>query len=348
MSSVERMCRADGPDNPVIAFVGATPDYTDVIRGKPMTGPAGETFRDLYLAALEMRRGEVLLMNLVPTLCVDIDGNLRDPTPAEIELHMPEVLKTLQDTDPAYVIALGRTAKKALYGVTDGWLPHPIATRYYGDRGEIIRKLRKIRHQVRREPEVGEQNRMKRADELTKRVGAKQLETATSIFNMPLMTDGVESGYARVEYMGPSETMWVTEDSWGGSTSETMTSSGQLFVSGEVFKANEEQRLVTGVVMEPGEFDAHGDITMAGEIEQAAYVYMLNSQVVGDQHSQPAPVGVKLVESYIAPQDLEIGGEQVKQGSWVMTIKVEDDEMWAAVKAGEYTGFSIGGFAQKV
>jgi hypothetical protein len=31
-----------------------------------------------------------------------------------------------------------------------------------------------------------------------------------------------------------------------------------------------------------------------------------------------------------------------------MTVKIEDDEMWEAVKSGEYTGFSIGGSAQKV
>jgi len=343
--STERFCHPDGPAKPVIAFVGATPDYTDVIRGKPLTGPAGETFRDVYLAALEMRRSDVLLLNLVPTLCVDMEGDLREPTPSEIEANMPTVLKALQDADPAYVIALGRIAKKALYGVTDGWLPHPIATRYYGDRGEIVRKLRKIRHQIRREPEVGETNRVHRESEITKRLGAKEMETVTTIFNMPVVSDTV-TGYARIEYVSPSETTWTSENSYGGQVSETMSSSEQVFVTSEIFKANEEKRLVTGVVMEPGEFDAHGDITMAEEIENAAYVYMLNSQVVGDQHSEPAPA--KIVESYIAPADFQIGSDEVKAGSWVMTVKVEDDEMWEAVKSGDYTGFSIGGFAQKV
>lgn len=346
MSAVERVCRAEGPDRPVIAFVGATPDFTDVIRGKPLTGPAGETFRDLYLKALEVQRGDVLLMNIVPTLCLDMEGDLRDPTPSEVEEHLPDVLARIQQSDPAYVVALGRVAKRALFGIADTWLPHPIATRYYGDRGEIQRKLQKIRHQIRREPERGEENRMRRAAEIEKRLGAREMETVTQIFNMPIITDGNASGYARVEYVSPTETTWTTQDSWGVQVSETVSSSEQVFVTSEIFKAEDEKRLVTGVVMEPGEFDAHGDITMAEEIEQAAYVYMLNSQVVGDQHSQPAPA--KIVESYIAPADFEMGGQAVKQGSWIMTVKVEDDEMWEAVKSGDYTGFSIGGFAQKV
>ena len=346
--NVDRTCRPDGPDTPVIAFVGATPDYTDVIRGKPLTGPAGETFRDIYLAALEMRRGDVLLLNVVDTICLDMDGNLREPTPAEIDAAMPTVLKTLQDADPAYVIALGRIAKQALGPLCDGWLPHPIATRYYGDRGEIVRKLRKIRHQIRREPEEGETNRMKRATEIEKRVGAKEKATAVEVFNLPFVTDGNATGYARIEYMGPSESVHTFTDTYGQKVTDTAQHSDQIFVTSEIFKADDEKRLVTGIVMEPGEFDAHGDITMSETIETAAYVYMLNSQVVGDQHSQPAPDGVKLVESYIAPQDLVIGGEEVKEGSWIMTVYVEDDEMWDAVKAGNYTGFSIGGFAQKV
>lgn len=346
MSSAERTCRPDGPDTPVIAFVGATPDYIDMIRGKPLTGPAGETFRDVYLKALEMRRAEVLILNCVETLCVDMDGNLREPTPAEIEASMPGVVEVLQSHDPAYVIALGRIAKKALGDLADGWLPHPIARRYYGDRGEIERKLRKIRHQIRREPEVGETNRMHRAAAIEKRVGAKEKTTATEIFNFPLMTDDNVNGYARIEYMGPSESSYTFTNEYGQAVTDESAHSDQIFVTAEIFKAIEEKRLVTGVVMEPGEFDAHGDITMADEIENAAYVYMLNSQVVGDQHSQPAPA--KIVESYIAPQDLTIGDQAVKEGSWVMTVKVEDDEMWEAVKSGDYTGFSIGGFAQKV
>jgi uracil-DNA glycosylase family 4 len=346
MSQDQRECRPDGPANAVIAFIGATPDYTDVIRGKPLTGPAGATFRDSYLGVLEMSRSDVLAMNIVPTLCLDMHGDLRDPTPDEVAEHMPDVLAKLRDVDPAFVVALGRVAKRALEDVADAWLPHPIATRYYGERDEIARKLQKIRNVMRRNPTVCDENRERRAKEIEKRLGVREMETVSTVFNLPLTADGTISGYARVEYVSPSETTWTTSDTYGNVTSDTQTTSEQVFVTSEIFKKEDEKRCVTGVVMEPGEFDAHGDVTSADEIENAAYVYMLNSQVVGQQHSEPAPA--KIVESYIAPVDMEIGGGFVKQGSWVMTVKVDDDDLWDAVKAGDYTGFSIGGFAQKV
>jgi DNA adenine methylase len=54
---------------------------------------------------------------------------------------------------------------------------------------------------------------------------------------------------------------------------------------------------------------------------------------------------VKLLESYLAPADFELNGQQVKQGTWMMAVKVLDDALWQAVKSGELTGFSIGGSA---
>ena len=38
-------------------------------------------------------------------------------------------------------------------------------------------------------------------------------------------------------------------------------------------------------------------------------------------------------------------GEKVAAGSWLMTVRIHDDALWAAVKAGKYTGFSIRGTA---
>ncbi len=97
--------------------------------------------------------------------------------------------------------------------------------------------------------------------------------------------------------------------------------------------------------MEPNVLDSHADFTTAGEIENAAHVYLVNSRVVGDQHNEQASADV--VESYIAPQQMHIGEQPVAAGSWVMGVKVHDDAMWAGVKDGSYSGFSIGGFAHR-
>lgn len=113
-----------------------------------------------------------------------------------------------------------------------------------------------------------------------------------------------------------------------------------------ILKRDEEKRLVVGVVLEPGVIDAHNDIVTEEEIEKAAHSFLMRSRVIGLQHSEKGPVDV--VESYVAPVDMEVNGEMVRKGSWIMAVKVHGEAVWKDVKAGKYTGFSIGGFAERV
>lgn len=110
-----------------------------------------------------------------------------------------------------------------------------------------------------------------------------------------------------------------------------------------ICKRDAEKQLITGIVLEPNTTDAHGDWEKPEEIEQAAHKFMLRSRIIGLQHKEPGPVEV--VESYIAPNDMRIGGQKVVKGSWIMTVKVHDKKIWNKVKAGDYTGFSVGGMA---
>lgn len=116
--------------------------------------------------------------------------------------------------------------------------------------------------------------------------------------------------------------------------------------STQIYKVNEEKQLVTGVVMEPGEIDTQGDFTTASEIETAAHLFMTKSRIVGKGHATKAKAEV--VESYVSGAEMEIGGQKVKKGSWIMTVKVHDPDLWTAVKSGEFSGFSIGGRAKKL
>jgi hypothetical protein len=115
-----------------------------------------------------------------------------------------------------------------------------------------------------------------------------------------------------------------------------------------VSKVVEEKRLVTGVVLEPDEVDAHGDFEKAETIERAAHKFLAEYNrftELGVQHTMFGELGIQLVESYIAPVDLTFGEEVVKAGSWVITVKVINDTLWQAIKSGAITGFSIGGVA---
>ena len=112
-----------------------------------------------------------------------------------------------------------------------------------------------------------------------------------------------------------------------------------------IFKADDEKRIVYGIVLEPDSVDLQGDVLALDTIENAAHKYLIASRLVGDGHSQKAEAEV--VESYLAPTDVELGGQVIRQGTWVMGVKVLDDSMWQAVKDGEYTGFSIGGRGER-
>lgn len=117
-----------------------------------------------------------------------------------------------------------------------------------------------------------------------------------------------------------------------------------LAKSVEVFCADGEKRLLYGVVYAPDEVDSHGDQADADTIEVAAHGFMA-APLVGIQHEKAAPA--RVVESYIAPQDLVIGKRVVTKGSWVVAIKVDDDELWGQVKAGSFGGLSLGGYAER-
>ena len=109
----------------------------------------------------------------------------------------------------------------------------------------------------------------------------------------------------------------------------------------------DEERFVLGVVLEPETVDAQKDIYSAAEVREAAHRFMEEYQNVGLMHRQLVNGKVKILESYVAPADLELGGGHVKKGTWVLAVRVEDDELWRQVKDGSLAGFSIGGSAQR-
>lgn len=115
-----------------------------------------------------------------------------------------------------------------------------------------------------------------------------------------------------------------------------------------VEKADIEKRIVFGVVLEPKEVDSQGDtIRKPVEIEVAAHNWLAKFQDRGVQHKQIANSKIEIYESYIVPVSLTIGGQRVKKGSWLLMYHIVDDALWKEVKAGKFTGFSIGGFARR-
>lgn len=106
-----------------------------------------------------------------------------------------------------------------------------------------------------------------------------------------------------------------------------------------------EERYVLGIVLEPERVDAQQDIYSAAEVREAAHRFMEEYRNLGLMHREILGEQVKILESYLAPAAFELDGTRVKPGTWLLAVRVVDDDLWRQIKAGELTGFSIGGSA---
>lgn len=51
----------------------------------------------------------------------------------------------------------------------------------------------------------------------------------------------------------------------------------------------------------------------------------------------------ELCMKYVAPCDMSVGEQAIKKGTWMMTVEVDDPDIFEKVQKGEITGFSMGG-----
>ena len=106
-----------------------------------------------------------------------------------------------------------------------------------------------------------------------------------------------------------------------------------------------DERYVLGVVLEPERVDAQQDIYSVAEVRDAAHHFMQEYRNLGLMHREILGEQVKILESYLAPAEFEVDGTRIKRGTWLLAVRVVDEELWRQIKAGELTGFSIGGTA---
>lgn len=144
----------------------------------------------------------------------------------------------------------------------------------------------------------------------------------------------------RAKAMGHSD---LIPENW---TSEGANKS-QFSLVCSLRKADGEQRLVYGVLLEPGVRDSQGDVVSAAEIEKACHRYMEESQKADVQHSYEEAPAV-LVENFVAPENMHLGDEPVQKGAWVQGWRIDDANLWSDIKSGKLTGLSMGGMANRL
>ncbi|MEE8150629.1 MAG: XkdF-like putative serine protease domain-containing protein [Nitrosomonadaceae bacterium] len=92
----------------------------------------------------------------------------------------------------------------------------------------------------------------------------------------------------------------------------------------------------------PETVDTHGHACTKEEIQNSQIEFMRNRHLgnVDLQHNFEKGYGF-VVESYIAKD----GDPDFIPGTWVVGVKITDDDVWAQVEKGEITGFSLAGSA---
>lgn len=121
-------------------------------------------------------------------------------------------------------------------------------------------------------------------------------------------------------------------------------------LSGPITSINKHMQIVTGPVLVPDEPDSDGDVLSKEKIESLSFEYMEKYRNNDLQHTLNNVASV--VESYILPYPMTIKAYgntvELPKGTWMMSVKVGDSEVWQAVLDGRLTGFSIMGVKRQV
>lgn len=126
----------------------------------------------------------------------------------------------------------------------------------------------------------------------------------------------------------------------------------------ELKVADEDRKVVVGVALVPEKRiyrkmgDKEFNIYFSKEtISKAQELYMknLNANNVTSEHEKPVK-GATVIESWIVENEKNDKSNIYKLnapvGSWVIMMKIYNDEEWEQVKKGNYKGFSIEGMFQ--
>jgi len=102
------------------------------------------------------------------------------------------------------------------------------------------------------------------------------------------------------------------------------------------------KQIVYGVVYAPNEDDSEEEWANKKDIEESAHTFLAKYRETKLSHK--LQIDADIVESYIAPIDIKMpNGDLIKEGSWVVAMKVQSEVLWKGIEDGEITGFSMGG-----
>ena len=111
-------------------------------------------------------------------------------------------------------------------------------------------------------------------------------------------------------------------------------------------RVDADRQVVYGLVYEPNVIDTWGEMMLPEDVALMAERFAKDvkaEKAIDTQHDN-VPNGSLPIESFIARAD----DPDYPEGAWILGVKVEDTEVWEAVKSGELNGFSFEAMCRKM
>lgn len=143
--------------------------------------------------------------------------------------------------------------------------------------------------------------------------------------------------------------------SWSGSIlarEEKLNKSNASFsinVTEQLTKATEPfLKQVTYVAMRANSTDAHGDFTSLDDVRKAkeSFNKALKKKNMANLMHLYKTDSFEVIESYISLADMQVGDNKVNKGDWLITLSVNDDDLFDSILKGDFVGLSIGARAK--
>jgi hypothetical protein len=158
--------------------------------------------------------------------------------------------------------------------------------------------------------------------------------------------------------------MW---DAWGGTAGiewaqRKLEQIRKEKMSKQMFQTDDEKRIVVGAAMVPDlkifRKDKQGNpyhvYFSAETIKMIAEKYMRNKYIDNNdtEHNGKAANDVYVVESWIKEDEQDksnkYGFADLPIGTWFVSMKVRNDEVWRRIKSKELNGFSVSGYFEEI
>ena len=155
-------------------------------------------------------------------------------------------------------------------------------------------------------------------------------------------------------------------DAWGGQAgiewAQNKLESIRKDMSKQKFQTDDEKRIVIGPAMIPDlkifRKDMFGNpyyvFFSADTIKMIAEKYMRNKFIDNNDtnHDGKAVSDVYVIETWIKEDEQDksnkYGYNDLPVGTWFVSMKIKNDEVWNKVKSGELRGFSVSGFFEEI